>query len=59
MRLFGVNLDTSTPWPWIAALALLAIGAFALRASARGVREAWQRATEQARLAPAPPKERS
>jgi branched-chain amino acid transport system permease protein len=59
MRLFGVNLDTSTPWPWIAALALLAIGAFALRASARRVRDAWQRATEEARLAPAPSKERS
>src|SRR5262249_48434086 len=44
MRLFGVNLDTSTPWPWIAAAGLLAVGTFALRASARRLRGARQRA---------------
>ena len=55
MRLFGLDLDTSTAWPWIAALALLVFGALALRASWRSVQAAWQRATEEARLAPALP----
>jgi branched-chain amino acid transport system permease protein len=52
MRLFGVELDTSTPWPWLTAIALLAFGAFALRWSVRGVRDAWQRALEEAKSAP-------
>jgi hypothetical protein len=52
MRLFGVELDTSTPWPWLAAIASLAFGAFALRLSVRGVRDAWQRALEEAKSAP-------
>jgi hypothetical protein len=55
MRLFGLDLDTSTAWPWIAGLVLLVLGALALRASWRSVQAAWQRATEEARLAPAPP----
>ena len=52
MRLFGVGLDTSRPWPWLAAVALLAFGAFALRWSVRGVRAAWQRAVDEAKTAP-------
>ena len=50
-RLFG--LDTSTPWPWLAAGGALAVGALALRWTVRGVRDAWQRATEEARTAAA------
>jgi hypothetical protein len=53
MRFFGVGLETSTPWPWLAAIALLASGAFALRWSMRRVRDAWQCATEEARTASA------
>ena len=49
MRLFGIDLDTSTPWPWLAGIALLGIGAFSLRWRARGVRDAWARATEEAK----------
>jgi branched-chain amino acid transport system permease protein len=49
MRIFGLDLDTSTPWPWLAAVALLAAGAYlAWRSSAR-VHEAWERAGEEAR----------
>jgi MYXO-CTERM domain-containing protein len=48
MRLFGVSIDTSTPWPWLAALALLAIGAFLARRSFAKVKDAWQQATEEA-----------
>jgi len=54
MRLFGINLDTSTPWPWIGAIALLAIGAWLLRIAAARVRSAWQAASEEARSAPRP-----
>ena len=59
MRLFGVNLDTSTPWPWIVALLLLVLGALALRASARLVRGAWQRASDEAGVRPAAPAAKS
>jgi len=48
IRLFGVNLDTSTPWPWIAAVALLAFGAFFLWRSSIKVKAAWAQAGEEA-----------
>jgi branched-chain amino acid transport system permease protein len=51
MRLFGIDLDTSTPWPWIAAVALTAIGAWLLHRAAARVRSAWQEASEEARAA--------
>ena len=47
--LFWIDMDTSTPWPWLAALALLAIGASLFRASLAPRRGAWERATEVAR----------
>jgi branched-chain amino acid transport system permease protein len=49
MRLFGLDLDTSTPWPWIAGLALLVIGAWLLRLAARRIGSAWQEASDEAR----------
>jgi len=55
MRLAGVDLDTSTPWPWLAAIGLLAIGAFLLYRSASRVKEAWQQAAEEAKAQPGPP----
>jgi branched-chain amino acid transport system permease protein len=51
MRLFGIDLDTSTPWPWIAAVTLTAIGAWLLHRAAARVRSAWQEASEEARAA--------
>ena len=49
VRLLGRNLDTSTPWPWLAALALLVIGALLLRPSLARVKRAWTEASEQAK----------
>jgi branched-chain amino acid transport system permease protein len=49
MALFGIDMDYSTPWPWLAAIALLAIGAWLFRASLPLVASAWERATEAAR----------
>jgi branched-chain amino acid transport system permease protein len=51
MRLFGVDLDTSTPWPWIAAVVLVAIGGWLLRGATAGIRTAWEQAGEEARPA--------
>jgi len=48
MRLFGISLDTSTPWPWLAALALIAIGAWLARLAAPRVKAAWADAMEEA-----------
>lgn len=47
--LFGVTLDTATPWPWLAAIALVGFGCYALRRSWPRVAEAWQRAGDAAR----------
>ncbi len=55
MRLFGIELDTSAPWPWLAALALLAVGALLLHRSSARVRDAWQQAIEEAKAGPTPP----
>jgi len=49
MALFGIDMDYSTPWPWLAAIALLAIGAWLFRASLPLVASAWERATEATR----------
>jgi branched-chain amino acid transport system permease protein len=51
MRLFGLDLDTSTPWPWIAAVALVVIGAWLMRRAITRVRTAWEQAGEEARAA--------
>ena len=51
MRLFWIDMDTATPWPWLAALALLVAGAFFFRRSWPLVARAWQAATDEARAA--------
>ena len=51
MRLFWVDMDTATPWPWLAALALLTFGALVFYRYRPRVAEAWQRASDEARLA--------
>ncbi|HXX82609.1 MAG TPA: branched-chain amino acid ABC transporter permease [Casimicrobiaceae bacterium] len=51
MRLFWVDMDTATLWPWLAALALLAAGAFFFYRYRPRVAQAWQRASDEARAA--------
>jgi branched-chain amino acid transport system permease protein len=50
MTLFWIDMDSSTPWPWLAAIALLAIGFWLFRASLPTISSAWERAAEAARL---------
>ena len=57
MRLFWVDMDTATPWPWRAALALLAAGAFFFYRCRPVVARAWQRASDEARNAAGLPRE--
>jgi len=57
MRLFWLDLDTATVWPWLGALALLAAGAYLLHRCRPIVARAWQRATDEARSASAMPRE--
>jgi branched-chain amino acid transport system permease protein len=49
VMLFGRSLDAATPWPWLGAALLLAVGWFALRRTWHGVAASWQRATDEAR----------
>lgn len=49
LKLFGVDMDTSTPWPWLTAIALLVLGFYAFRRTWPLVAEAWQRASDEAR----------
>ena len=44
-------MDTATPWPWLAAVALLVAGAFFFRRSWPLVARAWQAANDEARAA--------
>jgi len=41
MRIVGIVLDASTPWPWIGALAALALGFVVFRLTWPGVSAAW------------------
>jgi branched-chain amino acid transport system permease protein len=41
MKLFWVSMDTSKPWPWLAAIALMAIGGFVARRLWPRVNDAW------------------
>ena len=41
LRLFGMSLDTSTPWPWLGAIAMAAIGGSLARLAWRRVDAAW------------------
>jgi branched-chain amino acid transport system permease protein len=51
MRLLWVALDAATPWPWIIAAGLLAIGFLAFRRTWRFVAAAWDRAGDEAKAA--------
>ena len=53
MRLLWTNVDAATPWPWIAAVAALAIGGLLFRAACRRVAVAWDRAVAEAAVAEA------
>ena len=48
MRLFGIAMDTSTPWPWIGSAVLVAAGWLAWRWVSPRVAEAWSSASEAA-----------
>jgi branched-chain amino acid transport system permease protein len=48
MRLFGVTMDTSTPWPWLTALGLVIVGFYAFRRSWPLVTAAWRHADNEA-----------
>ena len=47
MKLFGIALDTATPWPWLGATLLAVIGATALRATWPRIAAAWSAAGEE------------
>jgi branched-chain amino acid transport system permease protein len=47
IKLFWITMDASTPWPWIGAAVLLAIGFIALRGIWPRVRTAWDLASER------------
>lgn len=51
MRLFWIDMDSSTPWPWLGAIALLVFGFWLFRRSLPSVADAWQRASSEARAA--------
>jgi branched-chain amino acid transport system permease protein len=44
VTLFGVTMDTSTPWPWLTAIGLIITGFYAFRRSWPLVAAAWQHA---------------
>ena len=44
VTLFGVTMDTSTPWPWFTAIGLVITGFYAFRRSWPLVAAAWQHA---------------
>ena len=47
MRVLGIALDAATPWPWIGAVVLIAVGFVAFRATWGRVASAWVRATDE------------
>jgi len=49
IRLFWLDWDTSTPWPWLAAVTMLVAGAFLFRRTWPVVARAWQKAGDEAR----------
>jgi branched-chain amino acid transport system permease protein len=51
----SIPVDMSTPWPWLAGLAVLAAGYAAFRRSARLVAEAWSAAGERLQAGAAEP----
>ena len=51
MKLFGVTLDTATPWPWLGAALLAAGGMYAVRRLGPRIAAAWSDAREAAHAA--------
>jgi hypothetical protein len=51
MRLFWIDMDSSTPWPWLGSIMLIVVGFWLFRRSLPLVAEAWQRASGEARAA--------
>ncbi|HEX9275969.1 MAG TPA: branched-chain amino acid ABC transporter permease, partial [Casimicrobiaceae bacterium] len=51
MRIVWITVDVASPWPWIAAIALLAGGFSVFRKTWPIVAAAWNHATEEARMA--------
>jgi len=49
MKLFGVSLDTATPWPWLGAAAVMVAGYFMFRRARPLVAAAWQHAAGEPR----------
>jgi MYXO-CTERM domain-containing protein len=48
MKLFWISMDTSTPWPWLAAALLAAAGYGAWRRISPRVAAAWSVASDEA-----------
>lgn len=46
MTFFGMTLDTSTPWPWLAGLAMALIGGFLVRRNGPRLAAEWRLAAE-------------
>lgn len=49
MAVFWIKFDAATPWPWLVAGAMLALGTLAFVKLAPGVGRAWDEATTEAR----------
>ena len=47
-RLFGIDMDSASPGPWLAAIALVVLGVYAFRRAWPRVADAWQRAGDAA-----------
>jgi branched-chain amino acid transport system permease protein len=46
LKLFGITMDTSTPWPWLTASLLAGLGFYAFRRTWPLVKQAWQEASD-------------
>jgi branched-chain amino acid transport system permease protein len=49
MKLFRIDMDVGTPWPWVAAIMCVVAGFVGLRRSLPPVRAAWERARVEAK----------
>jgi branched-chain amino acid transport system permease protein len=50
MRLFWVNVDAATPWPWLAAVVMIAAGFIVFRKTWPIVVTAWQQSAAEPRI---------
>lgn len=49
MRLFGIAIDTATPWPWLGAALVMVVGGLLFRLTRPVVAAAWQQSAEAPR----------